>query len=111
MPARRRGGREDGRVAKPRVRSPLRHEQAARPSPITLLSRVPDTWSWQLPACWRGAGWVLVRPLRMPRAGNRNATPHKPIGKPAFVALEDLPPLAGVKLVRPHCCAAAGAPV
>jgi hypothetical protein len=27
-----------------------------------------------------------------------------------FLALEDLPPLAGVKLVRPRRCAAAGAP-
>src|SRR5690242_12437560 len=30
--------------------------------------------------------------------------------RPAFLALEDLPPLAGVKLVRPRRYAAAGAP-
>jgi len=28
----------------------------------------------------------------------------------SFLALQDLPPLAGVKLVRPHRCAAGGAP-
>lgn len=57
-----------------------------------------------------GAGWVLVRPLRQPHAGNKHATPDKPTANEPFLALEDLPPLAGVKLIRPRRCAAAGAP-
>ena len=42
---------------------------------------------------------------------DRHATPDKPNTQPKpFLALDDLPPLAGVKLVRPRRCAAAGAP-
>ena len=41
-------------------------------------------------------------------AGNQHATPDNPIATGPFLALNDLPPLAGVKLVRPHRCAAAG---
>ncbi len=52
-----------------------------------------------------------MRPLRQPRAGNQHATPDNPDrNQPPFLALDDLPPLAGVKLVRPRRCAAAGAP-
>src|SRR5689334_20997690 len=36
--------------------------------------------------------------------------PGKPTAEESFPAFEDLPPLAGVKLVRPRRCAAAGAP-
>jgi len=43
-------------------------------------------------------------------AGNQHATPDNPIATGPFLALNDLPPLAGVKLVRPRRCAAAGAP-
>jgi len=53
---------------------------------------------------------VLVRPLRQPAPGNQHATPDNPTATSTFLALEDLPPLAGVKLVRPRRCAAAGAP-
>ncbi len=43
--------------------------------------------------------------------GNTHADPlHNPIRNRIFLALEDLPPLAGIKLVRPRRCAAAGAP-
>jgi transposase IS116/IS110/IS902 family protein len=42
--------------------------------------------------------------------GNTHATPGNPTAASTFPALEDLPPLAGVKLVRPGRCAAAGAP-
>jgi hypothetical protein len=47
-----------------------------------------------------------------PRATDReqHATPDNPTANRPFLALEDLPPLAGVKLVRPRRCAAAGAP-
>ncbi len=52
-----------------------------------------------------------MRPLRPPRTGNTHATPHKTTtANQPFLALEDLPPLAGVKLVRPRRYAAAGAP-
>ena len=48
-----------------------------------------------------------MRPLRPPRAGNQHATPDKAQPQPApFPALDDLPPRAGVKLVRPRRCAA-----
>ena len=53
---------------------------------------------------------MLVRPLREPRAGNQHANPDNPARNQPFPAFEDLPPLAGVKLVRPRRCAAAGAP-
>src|SRR5690242_20211021 len=43
-------------------------------------------------------------------AGSQHATPDNPIATGPFLALNDLPPLAGVKLVRPRRCAAAGAP-
>ena len=36
--------------------------------------------------------------------------PQKPTRTRTFPALDDLPPLAGVKLVRPRRCAAPGAP-
>ena len=39
-----------------------------------------------------------------------HATPDNPAATGPFLSLEDLPPLAGVKLVRPRRCAAAGAP-
>src|SRR5437763_5721808 len=39
-------------------------------------------------------------------AGNQHATPDNPIATGPFLALDDLPPLAGVKLVRPRRCAA-----
>src|SRR5207244_11703401 len=51
------------------------------------------------------AAWVDVRPLRRTRA----PTPGKPAPRPrqattqrAFLACDHLPPLAGVKLVRPR---------
>src|SRR6266496_2570513 len=36
--------------------------------------------------------------------------PDRPTAQESFLALEDLPPLAGVQLVRPRRCATAGAP-
>jgi hypothetical protein len=39
-----------------------------------------------------------------------HAIPDNPTATGPFLALDDLPPLAGVKLVRPRLCAAAGAP-
>ena len=39
MPARRRGGHEDGRVAKPRVSSFLRHQPAPAPRSIIMTEQ------------------------------------------------------------------------
>jgi Transposase IS116/IS110/IS902 family len=56
----------------------------------------------------RAAGWVLVRPLRPPRTGDNQHDP--PIEKrESVLAPHDPPPLAGIQLVRPRRCAAAGA--
>ena len=63
------------------------------------------------PACyWRGAGWVLARPLRQPHAGDSTRPFTKPDRKGSFLAPDDPPPLVGVQLVRPRRYAAAGAP-
>jgi len=56
-----------------------------------------------------GAGWVLARPLRHPGRGMHN-DPQRPARTPIFPASHDPSPLAGLKLVRPRRCAAAGAP-
>ena len=86
---------------------------ACRPRPwrpsTTQQARSPDTWSWRPPAYWRGAGWVLCRPLRQPHAGGQHTTLHKPARKESFPAPDDQPPLVGVQLVRPRRYAAAGA--
>src|SRR6185503_13847485 len=42
--------------------------------------------------------------------GNTHAIPDKPTATEPFLASDDLPPLAGVQLVRPRRCAATGAP-
>ena len=59
---------------------------------------------------WRGAGWVLARPLRLPHAGDSTRPFIKPDTKGSFLASDDPPPLVGVQLVRPRRYAAAGAP-
>ncbi len=64
---------------------------------------------------------AAARTLARRRMGACETTPlatHREHARPQisqtadepFLALEDLPPLAGVKLVRPRRCAAAGAP-
>jgi len=56
-------------------------------------------------------GWVLARPLRQPRTGTNQRDPRiSQSRKESSSLLDDLPPLAGVKLVRPRRCAAPGAP-
>src|SRR4051812_33864334 len=57
-------------------------------------------------APWRGAGWVLVRLLRQPRTGNSTRLLISQSANRPFLALDDLPPLAGVKFVRLRRCAA-----
>ena len=74
----------------------------ARPRPARPLS----------PA---GAEWVDVRPTPPGHARPPGNQPHQTFKPPTssqqlFLAPDDRPPRAGVKLVRPRRCAAAGAP-
>ena len=70
MPARRRGGHEDGRVAKPRVSSFFGMSPAPSAA-LDLMTEQPGPGHMVMAAArtWRGAGWVLVRPLRPPAPG------------------------------------------
>src|SRR6266516_2401074 len=60
------------------------------------------------PATGGPAEWVLVRPLRPPRAGDTHPT-HTRQYERTLLAPHDPPPPVGVQLVRPRRCAAAGA--
>src|SRR5690348_8677678 len=99
------------RVTRPRARSLLRHEPATRPRSI-ILTEQPGPGRMVMvapPATPRDAEWVLARPLRPPDTGNtRDPSPQRE--RKSFLAPDDLPPLAGVQLVRPRRCAALGAP-
>src|SRR5215472_7469677 len=86
------------------------------PAPAALedLTEQPgprNTWSWSPPR--RAAEWVDVRPLRRTRAptpGSQHPRPRQATTQRAFLACDHRPPLAGIKLVPPRRCAAAGAP-
>src|SRR5215472_19308310 len=57
------------------------------------------------PATQAGAEWVHVRPLRRPPSPGATATPPFRIHQHRsrlFLAPDDRPPLAGIKLVRPR---------
>src|SRR5258708_6120344 len=61
-----------------------------------------------------GAGWVHVSPLRQPHTApggtSQPTLPHPPNSRSRlFLAPDDRPPLAGIKLVRPRPSALTGA--
>jgi hypothetical protein len=70
---------------------------------------VPDTWSWQPPRTPRAAPDGCLRDHSASDTGEQR-DPHNQHGHRSSPLSDDPSPLAGLKLVRPRRCAAAGAP-